>query len=157
MLLGGLWHGANWSYVIWGALHGAFLVIHRLFRGWCENRHSITGALASAPGRFASMILTCFCVLIAWCFFQPSLQASVTMLSHMFVPTRGEYFLMAREGLYVTITILTIGHCLVHRGWWQRLWNKLPAPVLGVACGTMFIVALLLAPAESKTFIYFQF
>src|SRR5262249_154903 len=117
MILGGLWHGANWSYVIWGVLHGAFLVIHRLFRGWGEHRPRLTALLASAPGRLASMSLTCFCVLFAWSFFQPSLQVSATMLSRMFVPTRGEYFTIARESLYVTIAVLAIGHCLVHQGW----------------------------------------
>jgi alginate O-acetyltransferase complex protein AlgI len=38
MLLGGLWHGANWTFLIWGGLHGAMLVTHRLFRNWCEDR-----------------------------------------------------------------------------------------------------------------------
>jgi alginate O-acetyltransferase complex protein AlgI len=157
MTIGGLWHGANWSYVLWGVLHGSFLVIHRQFRGWCENRTTLNAVLASAPGRLACVGLTCFCVLISWSFFQPSLEVTATMLSRMFVPTRGEYFSLPRESLYVTIGLLAISHVLVHRGLWQRLWDRLPAPVVGMACGTLFIAALLLAPPETKTFIYFQF
>ncbi len=157
MTLGGLWHGANWSYVLWGVLHGSFLVIHRLFRAWCEPLPRVKAALASAPGRFGGVILTCFCVLIAWSFFQPSLQVTLTMLSRMFIPTHGEHFPIPRETLCATIAILVVGHIVVQRGWWQWIWNRLPTPVVGMACGMLFIAGVMLAPSESKTFIYFQF
>jgi D-alanyl-lipoteichoic acid acyltransferase DltB (MBOAT superfamily) len=66
MLLGGLWHGASWSFLVWGALHGAFLIAHRL---WSETR--LAGWLG---GRWvwhaAAVVLTFHCVCLAWCFFR---------------------------------------------------------------------------------------
>ena len=50
MVLGGLWHGAAISYVIWGALHGLFLILHRQFRVWCEPRPKVQAVLNSWPG-----------------------------------------------------------------------------------------------------------
>src|SRR5437763_13647772 len=38
MTLGGLWHGANWTFVIWGLLHGLLLIVHRSFRSFCKPR-----------------------------------------------------------------------------------------------------------------------
>jgi alginate O-acetyltransferase complex protein AlgI len=157
MTLSGLWHGANWSYVTWGILHGLFLVIHRLFQGWRQTRPLATAVMESPPGRVVSLLLTWFCFLIALCFAQPSLQTALTMLSRMFVASSGEYFPIPRQSLYVTLAALAISSILVHRGWWQRAWNRLPGPAVGIACGSLFIVALLMTPPENKTFIYFQF
>ncbi|OAV45500.1 MBOAT family protein [Lewinella sp. 4G2] len=59
-LLSGLWHGASWNFVIWGAFHGLFLVLDRLFLlKWLK-----------AVGGFPSVIFTCFVVIIGWVFFR---------------------------------------------------------------------------------------
>lgn len=42
MTIGGLWHGANWTFVLWGALHGAALIVHKQFAGFC-NKHGFKG------------------------------------------------------------------------------------------------------------------
>lgn len=59
-LLSGLWHGASWNFVIWGAFHGCFLILDRLFL----NR------LLSSIGRWPAVIITCFLVIIGWIFFR---------------------------------------------------------------------------------------
>ena len=61
MLLGGLWHGANWTFVVWGGLHGLYLVINHLWRS----------TLPSPPKALAWM-LTTLAVVIAWVFFRAS-------------------------------------------------------------------------------------
>ena len=53
MTLGGLWHGASWTFVAWGALHGALLVGHRAFRGWCEQRPRLERSLEAPLGTLA--------------------------------------------------------------------------------------------------------
>ena len=67
MLLGGLWHGAGWNFVIWGGLHGLFLMLNH---AW----HSCTGHLPSflpAPlSRFLAIVLTFICVVFAWVYFR---------------------------------------------------------------------------------------
>jgi alginate O-acetyltransferase complex protein AlgI len=159
MTIGGLWHGANWSYVLWGVLHGSFLVAHRLFRQWCATRPRVEAFMRLPPAKMFSLGLTCFCVLIAWAFFQPSLRTATTMLSRMFVPTDGGFYthIPSAQGLYVTLIVVALGHLVSNHGGWRRVWNQVPAPMTGVACGLMFVIALVLAPATGKPFIYFQF
>src|SRR5262249_53393180 len=49
MALGGLWHGANWTFVAWGLLHGTLLVVHRGFQRACKPRPWLDGACQSLP------------------------------------------------------------------------------------------------------------
>ncbi|MDM0038147.1 MBOAT family protein [Variovorax sp. J22G21] len=65
MLLGGLWHGAAWTFVIWGALHGTFLMINHLWNAKVR-RNATPGRLA----RVAGWALTFLCVMIAWVVFR---------------------------------------------------------------------------------------
>jgi alginate O-acetyltransferase complex protein AlgI len=157
MLLGGLWHGANWSYVIWGGLHGALLVIHRAFRNWCAERPKVNDVLETAGAKLARMTLTFFCVMLCWVFFQPSLSAAATMLSHMFTLHGGQNLPLPNQSLWVTVGFMAICHWLVSRGIWKSAAPRLPAPVLGFGYALTLSVALLLAPDTGKTFIYFQF
>src|SRR5207245_2807238 len=50
MALGGLWHGASWHYVVFGVLQGLMLVVHRIFRTFCERRPLLGQLLSAAPG-----------------------------------------------------------------------------------------------------------
>ena len=73
MLLGGLWHGANWTFVIWGALHGAFLSLNHL---WAKTNRRIPALLAWA--------LTFLAVTGAWVFFRaPNLGRAVFFIEGM--------------------------------------------------------------------------
>src|SRR5262245_28507564 len=157
MLLGGLWHGANWSFVIWGGLHGAMLVIHRLFRGWCEQRPRLDAALQTITGRLARMAFTFFCVMMCWIFFQPSLSASMTMLSRMFSFQSGQGLPLPNQSLWVTVVFMIICHYLASQGIWKRWAPRLPAPVLGFGYAMCLTIALLLAPDSGKLFMYFTF
>jgi hypothetical protein len=65
MLIGGLWHGAAWTFVAWGGLHGAFLLIHRWYRGWRGPAQSQVFLL-----RFAATTLTFLAVTLAWVLFR---------------------------------------------------------------------------------------
>lgn len=80
MLLGGLWHGAGWSFVIWGGLHGIYLVANH---GWRALRERM--ALPSFVGaRSAASALTFLAVVIAWVFFRASdLPTALQMLEAM--------------------------------------------------------------------------
>ena len=63
MLLGGLWHGAGWTFVLWGGLHGAFLIVNHFWREW-RTRHGLRGgSLASA---LAAGALTFLAVVVGW-------------------------------------------------------------------------------------------
>lgn len=83
MLLGGLWHGAGWTFVIWGALHGLYLVINH---GWHQVRRAMGHDLTRSTrlGRFAGMSLTFLVVVIGWVFFRAdNLDAALSILRGM--------------------------------------------------------------------------
>jgi D-alanyl-lipoteichoic acid acyltransferase DltB (MBOAT superfamily) len=67
MLLGGLWHGAGWTFVVWGGIHGAYLSVHHLFESRIGRGSQ---AAASAARRFVSGLVTFTAVLVAWVFFR---------------------------------------------------------------------------------------
>ena len=82
MLLGGLWHGAGWTFVVWGGLHGAYLVINHF---WQAGRARLGLGAPSALGRGAARALTFGCVVLAWVFFRAtSFPAATAMLRAMF-------------------------------------------------------------------------
>jgi alginate O-acetyltransferase complex protein AlgI len=67
MLLGGLWHGAAWTFVAWGALHGAYLVVHR---GWQRVRARVSATPAGPVEVFAGAALTLVAVVVGWVLFR---------------------------------------------------------------------------------------
>ncbi|MDO9046618.1 MAG: MBOAT family O-acyltransferase [Methylobacter sp.] len=82
MLLGGLWHGAGWTFVIWGGLHGIYLGINH---GWYFLREKLGWIDSqSLPSKLASRSLTFLAVLIAWVFFRaPDYTTAIDIVSGM--------------------------------------------------------------------------
>jgi alginate O-acetyltransferase complex protein AlgI len=146
MLLGGLWHGANWTFVIWGGYHGLLLVLHRAAAGpW--------GRLPVIVQRLAMFGLT----VIGWVMFRsPDLSSSLTWLGIMFTPTRGAT-LTSAPWLAVALVAL----------WGWSVWGPNSAVLRdGVVLGWRSELALsallgcclcLMAGAAPSPFLYFQF
>ena len=83
MLLGGLWHGAGWTFVIWGGLHGCYLVINHAWRA-LHGTTRVTPAYRSGLGRWIARILTLVSVTVAWVFFRAeNLDAALQILRGM--------------------------------------------------------------------------
>jgi alginate O-acetyltransferase complex protein AlgI len=79
MLLGGLWHGAGWTFVFWGGLHGVYLIVNHLWSGL----RSLIGMPSGAPSRLGTLLgraLTLLCVVIGWVFFRADSFASALAL-----------------------------------------------------------------------------
>lgn len=84
MVLGGLWHGANWTFVIWGALHGLFLVVNHAWRRVFGKWTPVNG-LRGKIYHLAAIALTFVCVVLAWIFFRAdSLNAAILLLKGCF-------------------------------------------------------------------------
>jgi hypothetical protein len=66
MLLGGLWHGAGWTFVVWGGLHGAYLIVNHTWRTWRTSRPLEVGWFE----RWIGTVLTFLAVIVAWVFFR---------------------------------------------------------------------------------------
>jgi alginate O-acetyltransferase complex protein AlgI len=158
MALGGLWHGASWTFVIWGVYHGLLLIVHRHFRDWCDTRPGLSAALNTSLGTVLRLATTFLCVALGWVFFRAgTFPCAWTMLCRLFEPCTGLREPLHAAGLVYTVLIVILAHVVARKGTWQRLSTRLPAPVLGLGYAAALVIALVLAPDSGKLFIYFQF
>ena len=172
MLLGGLWHGSNWTFVVWGGLHGLYLCVQH---GW---RHLITRGGTSASGitlpRWFNHLLTLVAIMIAWCFFRAtSVTAATSILAGMvglhgiapvtgyslfsyliltaaafialFMPNTNEVF-ASLESRFATPPATA---SVVHLNW-------IPTLRWGLATGVVLALCLL-SMGKTQEFIYAQF
>ena len=156
MFLGGLWHGAAWTFVVWGLLHGSYLVVERVIRGMFEHKQWANNLGTRLLAGFATYGAVC----IAWVFFRASdFTIAARMLGGMFGGhPRGDAILTTREMLQ--ISLVTAGMIAVH--WFLRDSNietavmRLPRWIVAAAWGFM-ACAIILTQGNSNAFIYFQF
>jgi alginate O-acetyltransferase complex protein AlgI len=154
MFLGGLWHGASWTFVAWGLLHGVYLVAERLLRRVTSYVHfdrwkSLEMLLA---------LLTFSAVTVAWAFFRaPDITTALSIVSSMLNYRESSALLGDKTILVAGITLLLfLWHWLLRNSTLAILvsritWWVLPAPI------AMMLVLLLLNPGDNRAFIYFQF
>jgi alginate O-acetyltransferase complex protein AlgI len=160
MTLAGLWHGANWTFVVFGMVHGLMLSLHRSFRSWCQGRPSLDQVLVSAPGAAFRIAFTFFCFCFSLVLFRATSFGLACDLYHRLLVRVGPARLpspMPAAGFWLTVAVVLVAHLLHRNGLWVGPARRLPAPVLGVCLGLLLSLALLLAPEGGKTFIYFQF
>lgn len=156
MLLGGLWHGAAWTFVLWGALHGAGLAIERLIDG---DRESHT---QSRLVRALRTVFTFHFVCIGWVLFRASSLRDVgTLLGRLFAGARGSvsHVPAVTPLLVAGITVGIAMHFLspsLRDSAARRLarWHPI---ALGLAGGALLAAMDLVSPPGIAPFIYFQF
>ena len=158
MALGGLWHGASWNFIIWGIAHGAFLIVHRLFRVACQRRPELEFLLRSHLGTIYRIGLTFACVSLAWVLFRaPDLQTASTIYSRAFAFEAGSPLTQPVEILAILSSAVILAHLAGRSGLRKYLYETIPSPIVGIAWSAAAIVAMALAPDAGKAFIYFQF
>ena len=166
MLLGGLWHGASWNFVIWGGLHGLALIVHR---EW-QRATAGTGTTFHTAMRFIGPVLCFYWVCITWIFFraQPVVEAGTgkvlatglqvaTSLLRPFVLFDGlgkKSFTIHCLWLFL---VLVVVHWLCSRQVFATWWRRLPSWAFSALLGAGTALALFFVPAKYKAFIYFQF
>ncbi len=157
MLLGGLWHGAAWSYVLWGGLHGLYLVLHRIFNSWARRHDRVDQLFNSTLGTLWRVIVT-FCVVsLTWVLFRPDLQGAWDVYQRLFVFSPGRPLVLSNRSLWIIVGFAFSCMILWRTGWLQRLWPRLHPTVLGTGYALCLCTAMVLAPPLGKTFIYFDF
>lgn len=162
MLLGGLWHGAAVRFILWGAIHGVALALHKLYMqifdalGWRRKK-------PLKIQRFLGQIITFHLVCFAWIFFRAdSMETAlsvITQISDHFTP---EVFLQFVVGYKNVLLLLLLGYLLHFTSKKQELrfrsWLT-DLPFIGQVC--LFIVTVFLLiqirSADSQPFIYFNF
>src|SRR5262245_27867387 len=113
MTLGGLWHGASWTFVVWGVLHGVYLVVHRGFKQWTQERPKVDAARQTPVGTAARIGLTFLCVCVGWVFFRAqTFPEAAAVLRRMFSPHSGSGSLLYDVGLWYTLLLVVVCHVL---------------------------------------------
>src|SRR2546423_998623 len=166
MLLGGLWHGGAWTFVIWGGLHGLALVVHRAWTGRrnvlpsveeMEGRalsrpgaegHATKDATAGVPPtvRVLAWLLTAYWVCFAWIFFR------AIDLPHA-APALRSFFLLRGNGtqdlgawMLWIVAALGFVHWLNFRGVFSTWWRRPSPRVFAAGYGCAFALVLLFIP-----------
>jgi len=161
MLLGGLWHGAAWTFVAWGALHGAYLCINH---AWTRFGPRSTSRATTAAG----FVLTFLSVVVAWVFFRAdSMATAVTVLSKMTDPTQltfghTEMIGLGQVALYAAIAwlapntqaIMGYDHDRRVVGESVGAWLQRPGFIYAGAAALAFGI---LGIQQHSEFIYFRF
>lgn len=154
MLLGGLWHGAAWTFVFWGAWHGLALCIDRLIRSRrpAQSRHQEPEGWK----RFAGWLVTMLVVLIGWTFFRaPSFETAWMMLGKMFTFAGGVAWY--QPFAIAVILAMAVYHVLVafsKTEWADLKANRVATPAILI---TMIWLVIAFYPRGFQPFIYFQF
>jgi alginate O-acetyltransferase complex protein AlgI len=152
MLLGGLWHGGAWTFVIWGGLHGTALVLHREWVRLIEQRPQ-----AHAIMRWLAWPLTVYWVCVAWIFFRAVdlPHALPALRSFVFFQSAGTEDL--GTWMLWLVAVFAIVHWLNSLGWFSEWWRRAPTPAFAAGYGCAAAVVLLFVPPHYTPFIYFQF
>lgn len=158
MLLGGLWHGANWTFVVWGGLHGLYLWVEKFFK---DKRGVQTDVSASANTvtNFAYAMLTFMLVNITWVFFRAdTFGKSWGMLQSMFGMADGKPLLttLAILKVAVIIPLLVLCHWFLRNTKILDVAYKMSWIWLSIFWSTMLLL-LIWAQESGSSFIYFQF
>jgi alginate O-acetyltransferase complex protein AlgI len=153
MLLGGMWHGAQWTFIIWGAIHGAMLIFERL-----QGKNSPYRRLPRA----VRVAITFFIVCIAWTFFKAeTLPQAVAYIKSMFgagdLTSAAD---MVAAGVYTRYHALTFVACIIAVWGLPQAWvfTQRLTPLRVAACLGVFIVSVVFMWTQTvNPFLYFQF
>lgn len=161
MLLGGLWHGASLRFIVWGALHGIALAVHKLVM---ELFPRPKDKPASFVWRIISIVLTFHFVTFCWIFFRAN--SFETALNIIYNIADLEYdweawqtIIIGYKNVFLLISIGFVWHFIPKR-WMaipQQWFNVAPIFVKSVVLGFVFWVVYATATAGPQPFIYFQF
>ena len=161
MLLGGLWHGASWNFVIWGGLHGIYLAIHKLFlkNRKIQNRFNYSN-FSSLLKYIGNVVLTYILVLFTWLFF----RATDFTIAKTFINKMLNWESSELSSRFIVIT-LTFSIVTLLYDFFEYYYEKhnfiLLIPnksiVYGILSAMFFVTLIFLFQSDPLPFIYFQF
>lgn len=154
MLLGGLWHGANWTFVVWGGLHGLYLSVER----WLKSRFA--GFKPGAIALFALAILTFVLINVTWVFFRAKTFGEAgTILTGMAGLSAKPDPLIAAGPMVIALAIVAgiFGtHWAMRDTTLEAVIERTPSVVLA-SIWTLMLFAVLIEQGQGSAFIYFAF
>ncbi len=154
-VVSGLWHGANWTFVVWGALHGAGLVVHRR---WARRGEAALRWLPAPLATFCATLLTFAFVCLAWIFFRAdSVQSAFSIISRM-VSAGGPLWINQGLGFgLLPLLVLLSAELWSGRDSVPRWFQRLAPHGQAIALAAFVLFSWLCASKSGAQFIYFQF
>ena len=155
MLLGGLWHGASWLFVLWGGAHGLLLILERLGK----HLFGEAAVFQKSSVQAALGLLTFLFVCLTWVLFRAEdLESASYLLGVMLLPVGGATLVQVGDVAVVLLTIVSLlaAHRFMHDRELGTVIKRLPWPLIGLMLAAM-LIAILLSPGEERDFIYFEF
>jgi D-alanyl-lipoteichoic acid acyltransferase DltB (MBOAT superfamily) len=157
MLIGGLWHGASWTFVAWGGLHGTYLAGERFLRA----RMAVPQIGQRAAVRFALASGTFLLTTLAWAFFRSqslgqAFSVAGAMLGYAASSAQSPYVGMQVERTLALMATLFLLHWLLRDTVLESVVRRCPWWLRSVVLAAM-LVAMATKPGEDRAFIYFQF
>ena len=156
MFLGGLWHGASWMFVIWGLLHGFYLVVEHAAK-------SLVGDLAVFrlhSVRVALGLLTFVIVSMTWVFFRaPDMTVATTMLTTMATPTETGSLIFAERLPVIGLVLLGLlgWHWTTRNSNLELVFEQLPVWLRALIISAVVMTITFSGGGAQHAFIYFQF
>lgn len=157
MLLGGLWHGASWVFVLWGGLHGLGLIAHRQWSRLREKAGPIFEKVPPAAYHCLAVALTFYFVCLCWIFFRSGDLHKASIIVRRFVQLKGNGPQTLDPRFWWLLGGLAFVHWLNYRRVFATWWRRLPGPIFAAAYSAGWAVVLPFIPAQYVPFIYFQF
>ena len=158
MVLGGLWHGASFRFIIWGSIHGVALAGHKL---WLEifPKNKKSGFFIKLLGIFITFNLVCF----AWIFFRAHDMKTVGQILTQITTSFG--FSLIPEiiySYYIIFTILLVGFTIhwlpaKFKEWYRGIFIKTPFWLKAIITVIVVIIIFQAKSSNVQPFIYFQF
>lgn len=152
MLLGGLWHGAGWNFILWGAIHGIALALDREF---VQPKAKGTFSLTLMHG--AGIAFTFFIVVNAWVLFRaPDMNSALRFFNYLYFPSASGIYAIPQYGLLI-LMILCLLHYLAYR-FPPIIWlRSIPDWAFSILLALALLAILPWISTRYTPFIYFQF
>jgi alginate O-acetyltransferase complex protein AlgI len=163
MLLGGLWHGAAWTFVLWGGYHGALLCIHHGARDWLKRNIAPKHAITQSAWLIIRVVIFFHLVCFGWLLFRASSMEQVWVMTRAICTTA--VFTTSQINLQDKLlqTLIACAAILLIVQLAQAFTNeklvawKLPIPLRAVAYAAVLLGVIIFGGTGGRAFIYFQF
>lgn len=166
MLISGIWHGADWGYILWGVIHGVALIVHRLTHVLSEKTAALTLFWQSRWGQICGWLLTQPLVFVTWIWFRlPNLTQSNLVFQHLWGYPRDAQFAtkiyvenlkLADSQILLVLVGLSLAMAIAYT--FERILKlNLNWYLKSILIPVCLYIVWLLSPAESLAFIYFDF
>jgi len=164
MLLGGLWHGASLRYIVWGALHGIALAVHKIWIEFFPPKKENEKTAAGMVWKVVAVLLTFHFVAFCWIFFRArDFSIALGLINNIgkltFEPEHWKAVILGYKNVFILMAIGYIWHLMPNTvsDALRRTYYEMPFALKGILLGLVFWLVYAAASAGPQPFIYFQF